>query len=434
MRSRDNLVAGCLAACALLVAARGAAADQAAAAPGNMPAHMAAMPLAAPDLPAGTVSVRLVRGDISNNLAGETIELEVDGRSMTEKTDASGRARFSGLAAGSTVKAAAGAGKERIASEAFQVPAAGGTKLLLVLPDPSGATASPHAAMGTAGGMASPHGAAASSSQPPQPGTVVFGPGTRFVFEPGEGEVEVYVLLDIRNGAKAPVNPPADLVITAPAGVGEVHLLDGSSPQASATGNTVTVKRPFAPGMTLVQIAYHVPHSGAEVTLTQSLPAALEHVSVMARQVGGVTLRSPQLASASTETIDGVSYLAGHGPGLAAGAPITVTVAGLPSESRVPHAIALALALAILSGGAFVFWRAAPDEAQRRPALFARREQVFATLVKLEQQRRAERIEAAAFADRRRRAVVELDQVYADLERAGGPVSTAGPVIAPRSA
>jgi hypothetical protein len=433
MRSRKSLFAGCLAVSALLVAARGAAAGQAAA-PGDMPAHMAAMPLAAPDLPAGTVSVRLVRGAISNNVAGETIALEVDGRVLNEKTDASGRARFNGLAAGSTVKAAAGTGRARVASEAFQVPAAGGTKLLLVLPDPSGAAASPHGATGAPGGMASPHGAAASSSQPPQPGTVAFGPGTRLVFEPGEAEVEVYLLLDIRNGATTPVNPPADLVITAPAGVAEVHLLEGSSPQASAKGNTVTVKRPFAPGMTLVQIAYHLPYSGGEITLSQTLPAALEHVSMMARQVGGVTLRSPQLASTSTETIEGMPYIAGHGPGLAAGTPITVTVAGLPGESRVPHAIALALALAILIGGAFVFWRAGPDEAQRRPALFARRERLFATLVKLEQQRRAARIEADAFADRRRRAIVELDEVYSDLERAGGPVSAPGPAIARPSA
>ena len=47
--------------------------------------------------------MRLVRGQLSNNIAGHPVELHAGGKTTTVKTDENGRAEFKGLS-GSTVK------------------------------------------------------------------------------------------------------------------------------------------------------------------------------------------------------------------------------------------------------------------------------------------------------------------------------------------
>src|SRR3982751_4880269 len=57
------------------------------------PRQMSGMPLPVADLPVGTVTVRLIRGQLTNPLPGETVELTGSGMTpKTAKSDASGRA------------------------------------------------------------------------------------------------------------------------------------------------------------------------------------------------------------------------------------------------------------------------------------------------------------------------------------------------------
>src|SRR5688500_11591301 len=65
------------------------------------------VPLPASDMPAGTVSVRVVRDSFANNLSGVDVVFSVNGRPTTIRTDASGRAQIDGLAPGSRVSASA---------------------------------------------------------------------------------------------------------------------------------------------------------------------------------------------------------------------------------------------------------------------------------------------------------------------------------------
>ena len=67
------------------------------------PKAMSGMPLPVADLPAGTVTARVIRGQLSNPLEGQTVELTGAGAQKTSKTDAAGRATFSGLTPGSRV-------------------------------------------------------------------------------------------------------------------------------------------------------------------------------------------------------------------------------------------------------------------------------------------------------------------------------------------
>src|SRR5436190_5160363 len=61
------------------------------------PKQMAGIPRPVTDLPDGAVSVRLIRGQLSNNIAGHPVELHTGGNTTTVKTDENGRAEFKAL-------------------------------------------------------------------------------------------------------------------------------------------------------------------------------------------------------------------------------------------------------------------------------------------------------------------------------------------------
>jgi len=100
------------------------------------PAAAIGKPLPQGDLPAGTVSVRIVAGSTASPVTGTEVTLLVGGEPRVARTDAAGRATFAGLPAGAMVQAKVTAGEseqdaEEIASEPFAVPAQGGVRVLL---------------------------------------------------------------------------------------------------------------------------------------------------------------------------------------------------------------------------------------------------------------------------------------------------------------
>ena len=93
---------------------------------------MSGIPRPVTDLPAGHVSVRLIRGQLSNNIQGHPVEMHAGGKVLTVKTDENGRAEFSGVAAGTTVKAVAVVDGERLESQEFPWPGDSGIRVMLV--------------------------------------------------------------------------------------------------------------------------------------------------------------------------------------------------------------------------------------------------------------------------------------------------------------
>src|SRR5436309_506121 len=83
------------------------------------PKAMSGTPLPVGDLSPGTVTARVIRGQLSNPIEGQTVEV-TGGATQTAKTDASGRATFTGLTPGATVRVKTTVGAETIESQQFQ--------------------------------------------------------------------------------------------------------------------------------------------------------------------------------------------------------------------------------------------------------------------------------------------------------------------------
>jgi hypothetical protein len=211
-----------------------------------------------------------------------------------------------------------------------------------------------------------------------------------------------------------------------PAAAGNATIVNGSSEQAVAAGRRVTVTGPFKPGTTLVQFVYTIPYSRADLTIEQTLPVPLAQFSVAAQKVGEMHLLSPQMTSHRDATSEGVSYIVGEGPAVPANQPITFTFSGLPRVTVWPRNLALALAVMILVGGAWVSVRRTDTgDSARRRKLEGQRDRLFTELTTIEQQHRARSIDEQRYATRRRELVASLERVYAELDEEGVAVGRA---------
>jgi hypothetical protein len=371
------------------------------------PKTMSGIPRPVDDLPNGAISVRLIRGSLSNNLTGRPVDLHVGPKVITVKTDENGRAEFKDFitgTAGATVKATADVDGEHLESQEFPAPTRGGIRLMLVATDPNKKDV---------------------PAPPAQTGSVSIGDQSRFVIQPREEAVDLFYLLDIANNQTAPVNPPLPFVFELPDGALGSTIMDGSSPQASVKGLRVTVAGPFAPGHTFVQVATSLAAEDGSIEIAQKLPANLDQLSVIVKKLGGeTTLKSPQLKEQREMPADGDVYIAATGGPVAAGQPIQLRVDGVPHHSQAPRRVALALALCVALIG--VWFAARPNvdvaaQAGERKRLIARREKLFNELARLDQDRRSGRADERRAAARREELVSALEQIYNALDSHDGP-------------
>ena len=367
---------------------------------------MSGIPLSVQDLPNGTVSVRLVRGDLANVVPNWPVELLVAGKTQVARTDETGRAEFSGVAPGTKARAAATLDGERLESEEFVLADTGGVRLLLASQGPAGAS-------GGAAGSRPPAARAGATA-----GTVVLGGDSRIVIQFADDELEVFYLLDIMNAGLAPVKTEP-LVFEMPPAAQGTSVLEGSSPQAVAEGRRVTIEGPFAPGRTVVQVAYSLTPGGDRARIAQRFPAALTQVTLIVQRAGALTMTSPVVRELREMSDQGRSFIMGTGPGLAAGATVTIDLAGLPHVARWPRNLALGLAaLALVLGGWAAIRKDAPNAAAAaRSRLEARREQLLGDLMRLDGSLRAGRVDAARHAARREGLLGELERIYGTLDR-----------------
>ena len=105
------------------------------------PRLMAGQALPAPELPDGTITVRVGRDTIGNDIVGQLVELTVDGTIFSGDTDEEGRAEFPNLPAGATAVALTVVDGERLESTRLSVPATGGLRVMLISGLSSGAGA-----------------------------------------------------------------------------------------------------------------------------------------------------------------------------------------------------------------------------------------------------------------------------------------------------
>lgn len=361
---------------------------------------MSGIPRPADDLPAGSISVRLVRGSLSNNITGHPVELHIGNKVQTVKTDASGRAQFDRIPAGSTVRATAEVDGEHLESQEFPAPRSGGLRLMLVATDKNAAPATqPDAA--------------------PVSGQVVISNQSRIVMEPADEAVNVFYLLDVENTARVPVNPSVPFAFDLPKDAVGSGIMEGSTGQAVLNGRRVTINGPFAPGHTFLQVGMSIPSTNGAIEISQTFPANTQSLAVVAQKVGNATLSSPQITSQREMPADGQTFIAATGGAINAGQTISLTLSGLPHHSSAPRAIALLLAVAIVLVGAIAAGKPASVEhggATERKRLVGRREKLLNELARLEVDRREGRADERRYVTRREELVASLEQVYGALD------------------
>ena len=372
--------------------------------------HGKAIP--APELANGTVTVRVVREAIGNNVTGQDVRLTVGGSVRTAKTDEQGRAEFSTLTSGAEGRAEATVNGEQLVSDPFMVPAAGGLRVILVagLKEAAARTAKE---------------AAAAAAAPPVRGTVVFSPNTRVLMEFRDDALQVFYVLEIVNNARARVDIGGPLILDLPTGAAGAAVLEGSSPTATVSGDRVTVTGPFAPGATSVQVGFQLRYDRPHLALQQRWPAALEQLTVAIEKVGAVSMTSPQFSTVGEVPAEtGMVFLLASGPALASGSTLDIQLTNLPVHSATPRYVALSLAALIVGVG---FWfalghHARTDDTRRR--LIQRREKLLAELAALRPRAADSSSAKASSSDevRRQRIVAELEQIYGQLDEVGaGP-------------
>lgn len=367
------------------------------------PKQMSGVPLPTAEVPVGTVTVRVVRGSLSNLVVGQRVDL-TGGATASASTNDAGRAEFSGLKPGVRVRAVAVVDGERVESQEFTLPSQGGVRLMLVATDPATAQRAEEDRR--------------LAAAPARKGIVVLGSETRFIVELGDEGLTVFTVCQILNTARTPVEPAVPIVFQLPAVAERPSLLEGSSPLAALAGDRVNVSGPFPPGMTLVQFAYTVPYASGSVTITQRLPAALAQLSVVVQKAGDMRLSSPQVTQQRDMQAEGQTYILGQGPPLAAGREVALAISGLPHVPQWPRNAAIALALLVLAAGAYGSLRGSGPAggADMRQRLEAERDRLFAELTGLEAAHRQGTVDPQRYAVRRRDLIAALERVYAALD------------------
>jgi hypothetical protein len=310
---------------------------------------MSGVPLPSTDLPAGTVSVRVVRGSFANNVADATVTFLVDNQPTDVRTDAMGRAEIKDVRAGARLKAFVVVDGERLDTQEVTIGASGFRFILS-----SGASAS-------AGSPSDP-----ASAGPPVKGAVVFGPESRVIAQFSNDSLFIFYVVSILNSASAPVDIGGPITFELPEGARGAVAVEDSSPQATVNGSRVVVRGPFAPGTTRANIRFELPYSGPTATIEQRWPAPLQQVQVFALKTGEMDLESPQLATKQSAMQEGLPIIVASGPGLGAGQALRLEITGLPYHAAWPRYVALALAGAIMSVGIWAAFPRSPRAGGRR--------------------------------------------------------------------
>lgn len=368
------------------------------------PSAMAGLPLPAGDVPDASVTVRVLRERMGNNISGQLVTLRVGTESRTATTDAQGRAQFSALPAGASVQASTTVDGEVLTSQEFPVPARGGIRVALISGIQKAADAEKAAA-------------AAAAKEPARPGVVEFGPESRLIFEFQNDTLTVFYLLEVVNSARTPIDIGGPILMELPTGASGVSMMPGSSPTASVSGDILTITGPFAPGKTSAQVGFSLPQVGAASTIQQKWPIALAQLFVAAEKVGAMQMSSPQLTDTREMTSDGQQFIMGTGGRINAGETVSVNLSSMPAQSRWPRNVALGAAALVFAVG---LWMAVSPQAARAAEgakLETRRERLLSEVVALERKRRQKPL-AAADEMRLQRLTSDLEKVMAALDLA----------------
>jgi len=367
------------------------------------PSAIAGTPLPAPELPNATVTVRVVRERMGNNVAGQDVTLTIGKDKRTVKTDAQGRAQFDGLTAGATVQATTTVDGETLTSQEFAVPDKGGVRVALIA--------------GIAAAKAAEKSAAeAAAKEPARPGIVEIGPESRIIIEYQDDNLTIFYLLEIVNNARTPIDIGGPILIKLPQGAAGASMMQGSSQHASAKGDMMTITGPFPPGKTIAQAGFSLPNAEGSLTIHQKWPVAVAQLFVGVQKIGNMQVSSPQLTDTREMNSDGQNFIMGQGGRMNAGDTLVLNLSGLPAHSSAPRNAALVFVVLIFGVGAWFALSPGRARAAHDAKLNGQREKLMNEIVGLERKRRQKPLSDSDQA-RLQRLTSDLERVIAELDR-----------------
>ena len=175
----------------------------------------------------------------------------------------------------------------------------------------------------------------------------------------------------------------------------------------------MTITGPFPPGSTLLQFGYTLPFATDSISVRQSMPVQMTGLAVAVQTNGSMRLSSPQLAQQRAMSAQGQSFIVAQGPAVAAGSAVTLDLSGLPHGPVWPRNLSLALASAILLGGAWIAAR--PKRAAETPRKDTRareRERLFSTLASLDERHSRGEVDERRYTEEREDLVAALSRIY----------------------
>jgi len=367
--------------------------------------QMSGVPLPAGELANGTVTVRVVRERMGNNVPNQEVTLATPDGNVSGVTDAEGRAEFTSVTPGSKVTASTTIDGEVLRSQEFTVPTAGGVRVALVAGAAKAAEAEAAAN-------------AAAAAQPARPGAVVFGPDTRIVLEFQNDDPTFFYIFSVVNNARTPVAPASPLALTLPDAAEQASLVSGPPGLARLDDGVLHLSGPFPPGQTAFQVAFRLPLTST-IRVSQAWPAPVEGILVAAQKAGGLVMTSPQLAGIREGDNGGQMFLVGTGGRLNEGQAVELTFSNVPAPPAWPFWSAIAAAVAGLAWMAWAIVSSGPDHERERHALGVERERLLGAIAALDAETRARGADPKRDA-KRERLMAAVEQIYARLDELPG--------------
>ena len=373
------------------------------------PRQMSGIPRVDGNLPDGTITVRVIRGNFVNNVRNHPVELLSGDMQSVVETDAEGRATFMSLSPGTQVQVATTVDGERLMSQSFSTPDRGGVAVLLV-------------------GLTAIDGNDPLTPEMARPGRVTIGRDSRILVELGEETIEIYYLLEVLNSTDEPVEPRVSFEFDLPLGAQSGTVLQGSTARAIVDGSRVQVSGSFPPGMTQVRVAFVLPYSSGGLALSQIFPADFDELVIFVEKWDTLEVSSPLISRRGEMAADetgGSALLWGAGGRVPTGQPVMIELSGLPHHSGWPRITALALsgfivAVSVLRSVQKDSVGKGTDQAE---TLRTRREKLFMELVRTERQYRDGKIRITRYSTRRGELIVQLERVLRDLDDGLAPAT-----------
>jgi hypothetical protein len=229
------------------------------------------------------------------------------------------------------------------------------------------------------------------------------------------------------------------LLVPLPDGATGAQELEGGEPLEITPGVGLRLRSPIPPDsaasvVTQIRFGYVLPAQGSTVELRQILPVALPEPFILVPAKDNLGLEGAGLRKLPDEKdSEGSTVYAWTTAPVPAAGTLSLAITGIPARDGTGKTVAatlcivFALATMVLAGPRR---GASGAEAEQRESLAQKREKLFAELVALEQQRKADEPDPAKrpgsngkLGDRRRELVGKLETVYRDLarlEEAGG--------------